>query len=80
MTELTTDSAPIQRKKQWLVLSLFWISLELQTENLLLTNERAQDSSSARIACLVAKDLLEVVLAINRAKGVIFMIAKCLDE
>ena len=65
LTELRTDSAPsafTQRKKQWYVLSLFWISLELQTENLLMTNERAHDISSARLACLVAKDFLEVVL------------------
>ena len=60
--KLTTDSVSTQRKKQWCVLSCFWISLELQTENLLITNERAHDSSSARLACLVAKDLLEVVL------------------
>ena len=43
-------------------MSLFWISLELQTENLLMTNEHAHDISSARLACLVAKDFLEVVL------------------
>ena len=40
----------------------FWISLELQTENLLIALKRAHNRSSAWLACFGAKDLLEVVL------------------